>query len=243
MFKSYHLPFRRQQPRPEPTSYSLKHVASALSVVTDCKTDVVNASYACFRIAPTLIVKLRVSGRLPHAITAVCSVTRDGVPLFESAPMTVPTSTPDCATGLLVGVVYRRAVMLLPLPPTMDSVTCSSYEWFVTSQWSPVRLARFAAILYVHTYNNAYSSVACDPCSIGCVSVVFSAKTRTTKLTIDYKPSGIQITTPLVDRFFTYPGNVCLNLTTSTFQWSGVSSSADLTLLCRKLWQLIVVLL
>lgn len=226
------------------TTFSLHTVAHALHIVAQCDIVTVSTSYlyVCVRTpqAPSHF-KLSIVRRLQHACVASFSVTCSEVVLHTCASMLVDTTIADCATGLLTGVFYRRAAMLLPLPPYNVPVLPDS-DSLLTRMWSPVRIARFATILYVHTYNSKYSAVHCDPTSMCSVSLRCQCPSPV-KLTMDYKPNGIAIVTSYIERFLPYTNNVTLSVTDTTFQWVGVSNNTDLAQLCRLLWQQLTVLL
>jgi len=226
------------------TTFSLHTVARALHIVAQCDIVAVSNSYLHVRVntpREASFFKLRITRRLTHACVASFAVTCSDVVLHSCTSMLVDVTTADCATGLLAGLFYRRAAMLLPLPPYNVPVLAST-DSFVTRMWSPVRLARLATILYVHTYNSRYDAVQCDPTSMCSVSLRCQCPSPV-KLTMDYKPTGIAIVTNHNERFLPYSSNVTLSVTDTTFQWVGVKNNTELAQLCRLLWQQLTVLL
>jgi len=239
MYKRFFYP-----PQFVPSSFSLDTVASALCIVSDAVVEAVSDSFLHVRSATdvsTTQFKLSVINRYETACIVQCLVVRDTFTLYNSGNMRVDVTNKDCAVGILVGVFYRRAVMLDPLPPFKKEI-CVTVACYVNQLWSPVRLARFAAILYTHTYNTKYIKVACDPSSINTLSLRGHAATPT-KLTIDYKPNGVALATSVAEHFVPYPGTVSLILTPSTFTWQGLRANSEVAELCKRLWQQLTIMM
>ena len=240
------IPRAQPQPRPPDTLFSLRHVANALGILVTCCVDTATPNYLSIRYSHSrnkfaCICTIEVTNRNPDSLIISMIVRTDSTIVINLPGLRIPVNAEveDIAVATIVSLFYRRVGLLDPATDRAR-VLCTGVTWYVSSEWSPVRLARFSAILYTQTYGTDKMGLVCRPIGVDCVELQFG--TTGTKLQLDYKGSSLKVSKDARVYHIEFPGGLRLETTTTTFKWVHMNDPSLVSTLCQLLWHRLVLI-
>lgn len=240
------MPRAHPPPHKPTTVFSLRAVANALGILVACCVDTATPDYLSVRYnhsrnAFACICTIKVTKRNAESLIISMIVRTDSTVVINLTGLEIPVNAAieDIGVATIVGLFYRRVGLLAP---TADHarVLCTGVTWYASSDWSPVRLARFAAILYMQTYGTDKMALTCRPIRINSVELQFGA--GGTKLQLDYKGSSLELSKDTTVYPLEFPGELRLETTATTFKWVHMNEPSLVSTLCRQLWHRLVLI-
>lgn len=241
-----------RQPIPAAVSTLLPHTSLDLTYVADLMPMfavciVPSVSPDCVEIgSPVASVRCTVTAtrRQGPLLTFTVRVSVAGITTFEQKGLKV-TGADYRAIVTVCGLVFRKSLEVWMAGKSRCLMT-DGPQRVVDETWPPVRVLAIAVAMYMHTYNERFSSATCSQRTTVSLTCVLCSPTGNCNLHVEYKADGCGIVVTSRDvrvvRAITFVRGHSLTLHGSTgFKWT---QSHALCLPChvRTLWRVIATL-
>ena len=226
----------------------LTELAAAANILCNCEPEICNNRFLLLKLqtqSMPISVKYQITNtsrfELEFAVMANYYTT-------TTLTMTLSNKSRESNIAQLLGVLYRRAIVLY-YPGEMCSITPAHIAVpFVDTSWTPFKLTTFICHLATQTHSFAHSSLLLIPEDTPNCTITASKTSESAALSVhlQYKGQHLQVVVrrqhqPKLVQTLAYPPTLTLLVENSHFQWKG--SAALITLLANAIWRHLIVIL